>query len=317
MRTKIREWINHCFTTLSSLTIVLLAGALLLFLIPMLSKGLPAVFFGATVEFHKMQAEQFKRGNAETLQRQIDRTTLARAEVFSLLEHFSRGIHTAQLESDAKTLYRLYGDELKFRDVPTDRYVELRQDARVIRDRLIEAFASVDKAEILPILDEISALEKDPRFVGTSMQKLIAIAADYRTTITGIDLGRRAEYAAELDIVKEQLRALFGPLPGENIPALAMYRFGATRRDIMQKHIRYLVQQERWLEQEPGQPLVKTTVRRDDPQYGVFVGTELAPLFAMIEQHADAMLEPRFTFYWQYFIDDSTPGHYLDRKSVV
>lgn len=311
MRTKLRELINHCFTALASLTIVLMVGALLVFLVPMFSKGVISVFFGGTVEFRKMQAELYKRGNPESLQVEIDRTQLARSDIYAMLEHFSRGIDTAQLENDAKSLYRLYGDELKYRDVPMDQYTALRQDARIIRDRLIEACQSTDKAEILPILEEITAIEKDPRFVGTSMAKLIAMAADYRTTIQGIDLSRRPEYAEQLDAVKEQLRALFGPLPGENTPTLAMYRFGATRRDVMQKHIGYLVWQEKWVEESPGKPLIKTKIRRDDPQRGVFGGTELAPLFAGVEQKAEAMLEPRFTFYWQYFIDDSTPGHYF------
>ena len=311
MRTKLREWLNVSFTTLSSLTIVLMIGALLLFLIPMFAKGLTAVFFGGTVEFRKMQAELYKRGDRQALQREIDRTEAARGEIYELLTHFSRGIDTAQIENDAKAYYRQYGDELKYREVSAEQYTVLRQEARAVRDRLIEACASIDKAEILPILDEITSIQKDPRFIGTSMEKLIAMAAEYRETIAGIDMNRRSEYAVQLDAVKEQLRALLGPLPGESVPLLAMNRFGATRRDIMQKHINYLVWQEKWIEETPGRPLVKIKIRRDDPKQGVFAGTELAPLFARVEQKAEAMLEPRFVFYWQYFIDDSTPGHYF------
>ena len=311
MRTKLREWLNCGFSMLSSLTILLMIGALLIFLVPMLSRGLTAVFFSKTVEFKKMQAELFKRGDPEALQRQIDRTELARAPMYELLIHFSHGIDTSQVENEAKTYYRQYGDELKYREVPAEQYTALRQEARVLRDRLIEACAGTDKAEILPILDEISTFRNDSRFTGTSMEKLIALAVEYRQTITGIDLNRRSEYAEQLEAVKEQLRTLFGPLPGESRPPLAMNRFGATRRDIMEKHIRYLIWQEKWIEQTPGQPLAKIQIRRDDPDQGVFAGTELATLFAMVEQQAEAMLEPDFTFYWQYFIDDSTPGHFF------
>lgn len=311
MRTTLRGLTNTCFTVVSSLTIILMVVALLVFLIPMFRKGLTAVFFGGTVEFRKMQAELYKRGTLESLQPQIERTQDARDDVYALLERFSRGIDTAQLENEAKNLYRLYGDELKYRNVPRDQYTALRQEAREIRDQLIEAFQSTEKTEIMPLLDQVTAFEQDPRFASTSVAKIIAIAAEYRETIQDIDLNRRAEYAEQLDLVKEQLRALFGPLPGENVPALAMYRFGATRRDIMQKHIGYLVWQEKWVEETPGKPLVKIKIRRDDPERGAFGGTELAPLFEMVEQKADAMLEPRFTFYWQYFIDDSTPGHYF------
>ncbi len=311
MRLFMRKWMDRCFTLLSSLTIVLLAGALLLFLIPMFSRGLSAVFFDGTVEFRKMQAELFERGDREALQRETERTEAARSEVFALLERFSAGIDTQQLEDEAKSLYRQYGDELRYRDTPTENYVAYRRDAREIRDRLIEAFAGEDKAEVYAILDEISKYADDPRFVGTSMQRLIALAGQYRQTIKGIDLTQRSTYAAELDAVKEQLRALFGPLPGESEPSLAMYRFGATRRDVMDKHIHYLVYREKWIQQAPAQPLVKVLIRRDDPEQGVFAGTELAPLFGLIESQAESMLEPRWTFYWQYFIDDSTPGHYF------
>jgi len=311
MRTILRQWANVCFTACSSMTIVLLAGALLIFLIPMLSRGATAVFFGATVEFRKMQADVFKRGGGPALQEEIARTDAARAEMFKLLEHFSLGIDTAQLENQAKGFFRQYGDELKFRDVPTARYTELRQAARVARDLFIDALQSDDKPALLKMLDEVIAYRQDERFVGTPMEKLIALAADYRDVVEDIDLNRRAEYAEHLAAVKEQLRSLFGPLPGENAPALAMYRYGATRRDVMKKHIDYLLWQDKWVEETPGKPLVKTRLRRDDPSGGIFAGTELAPLFAMVEQNAEAMLNPRFTFYWQYFIDDSTPGHYF------
>jgi len=62
---------------------------------------------------------------------------------------------------------------------------------------------------------------------------------------------------------------------------------------------------------DDGQSMVSRKVRRDDPQYGSFSGTSLLPLFTLVEETLDISLKPRFTFYWQYFIDDSTPGHYF------
>ncbi len=37
----------------------------------------------------------------------------------------------------------------------------------------------------------------------------------------------------------------------------------------------------------------------------------MEPLFALVQKNLDAALRPRFTVYWQYFLDDSTPGHYF------
>jgi len=53
--------------------------------------------------------------------------------------------------------------------------------------------------------------------------------------------------------------------------------------------------------------MVKVKVARQED----FAGTELEPVFPYIEANFDNYTVPNFTFYWQYFIDDSTSGHYF------
>jgi phosphate transport system permease protein len=137
------------------------------------------------------------------------------------------------------------------------------------------------------------------------------MAADYQALIHNVDLSKREIYSAELDKVKEEIYALFGPRPEDETPQLAMKRFGATRWDVAEKHLNFLVWQEKWVSSDDGHTLVAKKVRRDDPQEGAFAGTTLAPLFSLAEETLQDTLRPRFTFYWQYFIDDSTPGHYF------
>jgi phosphate transport system permease protein len=43
----------------------------------------------------------------------------------------------------------------------------------------------------------------------------------------------------------------------------------------------------------------------------MFTGTEMEKLFPLVERHLNAMLLPHPTVYWQYLIDDSTPGHFF------
>ncbi len=47
------------------------------------------------------------------------------------------------------------------------------------------------------------------------------------------------------------------------------------------------------------------------PREKQFAGTTLEPLFAYVKNNLEETLNPEFTVYWQYFIDDSTPGHYF------
>lgn len=310
MGIRIRQFRNHSFTAFSYISVVLLVLALLIFLAPMVGKGLPAIFFRGTVEFRKMQLKLYDRGDEEALQEEIAKTEAVREEIYTLVDRFSRGIDTGQLVDEAKDLYRQYGDELRYRDVPRERYTAFRATAKKIRNHLLDAFESTDKDSVIRHLDAAQSLKRDI-FSGTAVEKMFALAEDYRQTIQHVDLSRRDEYAQELTAVKEQLDNLFGPRPGEEPPPLAQHQFGATRWDMAQKHLRFLVYEEKWVPAEGSQTLEKVHVRRDDPEKGSFAGTEMAPLFSRVEKTLDQALHPRFTVYWQYFIDDSTPGHYF------
>ncbi len=311
MRLRLRHIQNHLFTTFSVASIVLLVAALLLFLVPMLKKGVTAVFFRGTVEFRKMQAEQFDRGDKEALQKELIQITQARNEIYAILDPFSYGIDTEQLADEVKDLYRSYGDELRYRDTPKEQYTELRSRAKTIRNHLLDAFESVDKTEINEHLDAVKVFEKESIFSGTTVEKMFVMANDFQKTIQHVDLSKRSEYAEELAAVKEELYHLFGPRPEDNVPQLAMKRFGATRWDVAQKHLGHLLWQEKWILSKDGQTLEKKLIRRDDPQQGSFAGTDLAPLFSLAEKTIHETLNPRWIVYWQYFIHDSTPGHYF------
>jgi phosphate transport system permease protein len=311
MQLRIRQTWNHLFTALSAGSIVLLVAALLLFLVPMLKKGLAAVVFRSTVEFRRMQADLFDRGNTESLQKEIEQTQQARNKIYAILDEFSLGIDTEKLADKTKDIYRSYGDELRYKETPKEQYTALRAQAKEIRNHLLDAFESVDKTEINEHLDAVKVFEKDEVFSNTAIEKMFLIANSFRETIQKVDLSKRSEYADELHAVKEEIYTLFGPRPEDDVPQLAMKRFGATRWDVAQKHLNFLLWEEKWIPSEDGQSLVPIQVRRDDPQAGSFAGTDLAPLFPLVEETLEATLKPRFTFYWQYFIDDSTPGHFF------
>ncbi|MFA5251069.1 MAG: phosphate ABC transporter permease PstA [Phycisphaerae bacterium] len=307
MRPGIRIAIDKIFTVVAGASVVCLCVVLVAVLGPMLWRGGSAVVFKGTIEFRKMQLVLFGRGDEEKIAAENRQAQIARATIYSTIEKFKGGIDSGNLIEKARQIYRQFGNDLRQTDKPAEEIAELRSVTRQIRDRLESAFASSNPAEVNESLAYVLNFKEDPRFKNTSAAGLIGLAEQYSKDIHGINLAERQRYYQELRQVEDILTELLGPAPGVTTRALMMNRFGATRWDLAQKLLGQLLWYEEWVKQGPGQPMVK----RLTPRSQRFAGTEIEGLFAYIQQNLPEMLKPRPTFYWQYFIDDSTPGHYF------
>jgi phosphate transport system permease protein len=304
---RLRSAMDRVFTGLASGSILLIGLALLVVLAPMLWRGATAVVFRGTVEFRRMQLEQFGRGSPAGLGTEMADVSRARQPVYDMLDRFSRGIATEDLEKEARRITREFGKQLDRRDTPAQERAELRSLAKRLRDDFSEAVESSDKAAAREALGRVLKHADDPRLKGTVAEGFFALASDYRRVLETVDLGRRAEYAKALGEVRDAIQALFGPRPGEPRPPLVMDQYGATRWDMAEKQLARLLVAEKWVEVQPGQPLQRVEVPRERE----FAGTDLAPLFPLVREHAADMFRPQTTLYWQYFIDDSLSGHYF------
>ncbi len=307
MRTAIRRFTNHIFSLLSLGAVLLLILALVVILSPMLYRGAGAVVFRGTVEFRKMQQAQFNRGDPDELQAEAAQTEKARQEIYDLVDHFQRGIDTERLIGEVRQLHRDFGKQIKTEDVHQERYAEVRSVTKEIRDRLIEAFESHDRQAIQERIQAVLWYRDDPQWKEVIPQEFFTLAEEYWQTVQTIDLDRREKYAEALAEVQKYLRLLLGPKPTEPTPALIMDRYGATRWDIAKIELKNLLWVQEWVEVEPGQPLEKKLVSRAEQ----FKGTSLETLFHQMEEKLPHMLNPRLTFYWQYFTDDSISGHFF------
>ncbi len=309
MNVRLRRLANRGFTGASILSVVLLTAALLVILGPMLLEGGTAVFFHGTVEFRKVQLRRFGRGDPVALEKEITATEKAREPIYALLEAFRQGIDTGRIEDEATRVYRELGKQLKHReDVSAEERLRVRRFFRGRRNTLVEAYESTDKAEARRLLAEVLAHEQDPRLAGTVAEQLFRMARDYRELLETFDLKKREAYAEALEEVQAAIRKLFGPPPDQPAGALpAESRYGAHRMDLVERYADDLFYAERWVAVEEGQPLVKKRLPRREQ----FAGTTLEPLFPLFRENLDAMFRPRFTVYWQYFVDDAVPGHYF------
>jgi len=303
----VRGLCDRLFTGLASGSVLLIALALVVVLAPMLWRGATAVVFKGTVEFRRMQLEQFKRGDPAAVEAEMAEVSRARQPVYDLLDRFSRGIATEDLVEESRRINREFGKQLEARDTPAQDRVELRSLAKRLRDDLMEALEATDKTAALAALGRVLRCADDPCLKGTVADGFFTLAKDYRHVVETVDLSRRAEYAKTLGEVRDAIKALFGPRPGEPVPSLDMDRYGATRWDMAEKQLARLLTVEKWVEVQPGRPLQRV----EAPREREFAGTDLAPLFPLMREHAADMLRPERTFYWQYFLDGSLSSHYF------
>lgn len=306
-RIRSRELRDRAFTGASILSVVLMVAALVAVLGPMAARGIQAVFFFGTNEFREMQLAVFGHGDAERIRREREDIEQARRFVYDAVHRFRQGIDTEHLTSRVRTIYREYGSHLRDTGLSGDRYAALRGKARTLRDSLHAAFESDNGPAALRHLETVLECGGDPDFAGTAVEEYFEIAGRYARVAGTVDLSKRERYAEALDEVQASLRRLFGPAPGEPLPALTMDRYGATRLDVARRELHALLWKEEWVETEPGTPMVRKVTARKD----LFAGTELEPVFGYVETHLFRLLQPRLTAYWRYFLDESTDGHYF------
>lgn len=313
MNLRTRGALDVVFTSLTGLSVVLLTIVLIGVLGPMVYRGSGAVLFKGTVEFRKMQRDLFGRGGGKALDAEIARTEKARQTVYTMIDDFRKGIDVEALSDEARRINREYGQELQYNNVPAERYTELRRRSRDIRNTLEDIFKSQDIDAIRVGVQEVLQSEDDPAFKGTAAERYFSLARKFLSAAEKVDLSKHHEYMAALAEVERILfgtisqPGLLGPRPGEAQRPMAMVSYGATRWDQARELLRQFKYQEFWVESEPNAPLVHMT----EPRVALFTGTSLEPLFGYVEDNARSMLDPRFTVYWQYFIDDNVDSHYF------
>ena len=310
MRTILRQLVDRLFTSASGLSVLLMAGALALILGPILYRGATAVVFRGTVEFRRMQLGEFHRGDADAVEAEVAEAAAARQEMYAVLDAFSEGILIEKLCDRAREITRQLDAQLQHRlddgTVTADEARSLHRTARKLRRSLLTAYEATDRAEALDALAKVTESPDRGRFQGTAGAELFHQASRYKEIAEAVDLSRRETYAEELQVVSGLVVRLFGPRPQDTAADLAEFRYGATRWDQAQRILDELLWKEQWVAREPGKPLEKVRT----PRAAAFKGTPLAEWFPRVGRNLERLLGPRRTFYWQFFIDDSTAGHF-------
>ena len=313
MKLATRGMLDKGFTVLTGLSVVALTLVLIAVLGPMVYRGSSAVLFTGTVEFRKMQRDLFDRSNPKRLSAEIAETEAARQEVYRMVDAFKKGIDIDAMSDRAREINREFGRELRHKDTPTEQYTELRSRSRDIRDKLSGVFSSQDIEAIEAGVEEVLVHADDPNFQGTCAEEFFELARNFRDAARQVDLSHYHDYLVALEEVElvlfgsDERNGLLGPRPEEPKRALAQVCYGATRMDQARQLLDRLLVAEQWVPQEGSESLVKVRT----PRVEQFKGTALEPLFPYVESNLSKLLNPRFTCYWQFFVDDNVNSHYF------
>ncbi|AOS83839.1 phosphate ABC transporter, permease protein PstA [Chlorobaculum limnaeum] len=154
---------------------------------------------------------------------------------------------------------------------------------------------------------DASEIEKEVALSNDYRQKAFDMIATFDRELEQMTPEQQDQYSESFGQVKSALRALLGPLPGEEQPELTRFRYGQTRWDKAEEKLHELLYEQKWDYSNPDVIAKPYDVSRA----ASFAGTSLVRLFPYVEENIDKMMMPEWTFYWGFITDNSLDAHFF------
>lgn len=113
-------------------------------------------------------------------------------------------------------------------------------------------------------------------------------------------------YKKPLSALKDALRELYGPLPGDRPPLLPRAQYGQTRWKRAEKKLLAVMYRTTWVYPEGQMGHQELTPRADE-----FKDTPVAAIFPYLEAHFRETMRPRLTLYLGFLTDTSIDAHFF------
>ncbi len=97
-----RKILDRSFTAVGIGSIIVMAIALMIVVVPIVTNGIGAVFFTGTIEHRKMLLNEFRRGDSENLSSEVASSERYRANVYNMLTGFEAELETMAPEKQAE-----------------------------------------------------------------------------------------------------------------------------------------------------------------------------------------------------------------------
>ncbi len=280
MKITTRKMLDRSFSSFGLFSIVLMILALLVILVPIFKRGSTAIVFNGTVEHRRFLLERFERGDEQEMASEITAIQAAQKPVYDMIEHFENR-------------------QRKYLDALNEPLTKLAKRSDSIGRLTKRRLKRLDKNK--PFLTNVKTIQKlTDRLKGhVDSDNIQAEIEQLDATIQKIETQTK-----NLVELKEAIRELLGPAPGETRPVLLRKQYGQTRWDRAQVKLHEVLYIEKWDYSNEGMGR-----KVFEPRVEHFRGTEIEPLFDYMETNTEAMLRPQLTFYWGFLTDKSMDIH--------
>lgn len=97
-----RKILDRSFTAVGITSILLMATALLVVIVPIFTGGIGAIFFKGTIEHRKLQYNEFRKGDVAVLRQQTAETDIYRDKAYAMLDAFESEMELMELTEKKK-----------------------------------------------------------------------------------------------------------------------------------------------------------------------------------------------------------------------
>lgn len=152
-----------------------------------------------------------------------------------------------------------------------------------------------------------AVVEQDLEAARIAREPLYRILAEFKEEMEEFDSDRRQMFRTSVRELETLVQSLLGPFPGEPTPALIRRQYGQTRWD----RARLKLQEILYVESYDYSDSTRMGRKVFTPRQALYEGTRLHGFFPYLEEHFEAMLRPRTTFYWRFLFDSSLDAHFF------
>jgi phosphate transport system permease protein len=313
-----RKVLDRSFTGLGLLSVVLLTVCLLVILAPIVVRGARAFVFRGAIEFRRFEMERMGRGDRHEVEKEMAVALKARQFVYDAVEEFEAYLNEgrAAREPIAKMLEDFTSEYRSLKSSERRKYRKLLREVKPLL-KLFTADSPVNasllgelglKPEVEPTSEQLRKLglaglaRHADAFEGTKLAPLFT----YIPANAGKLMGP-LRYSGPLKELKKRLHALLGPFPEDPEPVLPRSQYGQTRWDRARVKLHDVLNVDGYDYSDPTKMGVKTVTPRAEQ----FKGTPLEGLFTKLAEPgvAEAMMRPRWVFYWRFLTDESVDSH--------
>ncbi len=152
---------------------------------------------------------------------------------------------------------------------------------------------------------DVKAVKAEMAAVNNARQPIFDAMAKFEADIDGVRTSEARKQKKQYKELRELVAELLGPLPGDTMPIMIRGGYGKTRWDQSEKAIHKILNVEGW------DYSADAPTKTSSPRANLFKGTALMPIFEIIKNNPESLLNPKVTFYPGFLTDKSIDAHFF------